>query len=112
MPIVVSYGSIRCGVGPRIRATSVIVRLAGGGRVRTMSTLAVRHIANDPAQFEVRRVDGKTGPLLSVVSPIGFPVEGRPDSDLIEELRWYRKTFPEYPFGLPIATEKKTTNLA
>jgi hypothetical protein len=59
-----------------------------------MSTLTVGHVASDPAQFEVRRVDGKTGPLSPVVSPIGFPVEGRPGSDLIEELRRYRETFP------------------
>jgi hypothetical protein len=46
----------------------------------------------------VRRLDGKTGPRSPVVSPIGFPVEGRPDSDLIRELRWYLESFLGYPF--------------
>ena len=32
-------------------------------------------------------------------SPFGFPVEGRPDSDLMHELQWYLEKFLEYPFS-------------
>src|ERR1700689_5512670 len=65
-----------------------------------MSTLTVRHVGDsDPAQFHVQRPDGKsTKDPSAVISPIGFPVEGRPDSDLMQELRWYLEKFLGYPF--------------
>ena len=65
-----------------------------------MSTLTVRHVADsDPARFHVLRHDGKsTKDPATVLSPIGFPVEGRPDGDLMRELRWYLEQFLGYPF--------------
>ena len=65
-----------------------------------MSTLTIRHVGDsDPPQFQVLRPDLKsTKDPATVKSPVGFPVEGRPDSDLIRELRWYLETFLEYPF--------------
>jgi hypothetical protein len=66
----------------------------------TMKTLIVRHVdQSDPAQFQVVRLpDGKTiGPVV-VPSPVGFPVAGRPNSDLMRELRWYLEGFLDYPF--------------
>ena len=61
------------------------------------STLLIRHIPDSGFQV-VRLRDGKTTEPAAVVSPVGFPVEGRPDSDLMRELQWYLETFLEYPF--------------
>jgi len=54
-----------------------------------MYTLIIRHIAKSkPAQFEVLRGGDMKGTGSVVVpSPIGFPVKGRPDSGLMQELR-------------------------
>jgi hypothetical protein len=64
-----------------------------------MKTLMIRHVAkSEPAQFQViRQRDGKSTDPTSITSPFGFPVEGRPESDLICELNWYLETFLEYP---------------
>lgn len=63
-------------------------------------TLTIKHIAgSDPASFLViRQRDSKTSPPVAVISPIGFPIEGRPNSDLLRELQWYLETFLDYPF--------------
>jgi hypothetical protein len=65
-----------------------------------MNTLIIRHVAkSEPAEFQVvRQRDGKSTDPTSVASPFGFPVEGRPESDLICELNWYLETFLDYPF--------------
>jgi|GEM_PF-2341052 hypothetical protein len=67
-----------------------------------MSTLRIQHIAGqDPPQFEVIRLssdDAKRAPAAAVQPPNTFPVEGRPNSNLIRELRWYLEDFLEYPF--------------
>ncbi len=67
-----------------------------------MNTLIISHIPeSDPPQFQVDRIareDHKSSEPARVVSPFGFPVEGRPDSDLMQELRWYLEDFLEYPF--------------
>jgi tetratricopeptide (TPR) repeat protein len=65
-----------------------------------MNTLIVRHVGSgDAAEFRVERQDGKISQKnVPVVSPVGFAVEGRPDSDLMRELRWYLETFLDYPF--------------
>jgi hypothetical protein len=64
------------------------------------STLIVRHLpGSHPAAFQVARLsDGKTAEPASPPSPVGFPVEGRPNSDLMRELQWYLETFLDYPF--------------
>jgi hypothetical protein len=60
----------------------------------------IRHIpGSHPAAFQVTRLsDGKTAEPASPPSPVGFPVEGRPNSHLMRELQWYLKTFLDYPF--------------
>ncbi len=65
-----------------------------------MNTLVIRHITgSNPASFQVSRQDGKSTPKPAVIpSPIGFPVEKRPNTDLMNELRWYLETFLDYPF--------------
>ena len=65
-----------------------------------MQTLIIRHIGeSDPSQLRVvRRSDGKSTDGVEVPSPVGFAVEGLPESDLMGELRWYLEDFLTYPF--------------
>ena len=35
---------------------------------------------------------------MKLPSPVGFPVQGRPNSDLMAELRWYLEIFLDHPF--------------
>jgi hypothetical protein len=64
------------------------------------TTLRIAHVAgSDPAAFQVIRLsDGKTAPPATPLSPVGFPVDGRPSSDLMHELQWYLEGFLDYPF--------------
>ncbi|MDC0685032.1 CHAT domain-containing tetratricopeptide repeat protein [Sorangium atrum] len=65
-----------------------------------MATLCIRHVAaSDPPQFEVAQPAGRSAQPVAVVSPAGFPVEGRPNSDLLGELQWYLEGFLDYPFS-------------
>ena len=65
-----------------------------------MHTLVLRHVADsDPPRFQVTRPGGRATSALAVVPPTGFPVEGRPGSDLLKELQWYLETFLDYPFS-------------
>jgi len=69
--------------------------------VLDMSTLIIRHTGGggDGASFHVERLtDGKRTKPVDIDSPVGFPVEGRPHSGLIRELRWYLEWFLDYPF--------------
>src|SRR5947207_3064413 len=63
--------------------------------------LMVQHVAgSDPSAFEVLRLaDGRRGEAAVVAPPVGFPVEGRPSSDLATELQWYLERFLDYPFS-------------
>lgn len=66
-----------------------------------MNTLIIRHTGegDQPRFCIVRGSDGKsTTKANPVASPVGFPVKGRPTSDLVHELRWYLETFLGYPF--------------
>ena len=65
-----------------------------------MAKIIVQHLdGSDPPQFHVvRQSDGKSVGPIAVPSPIGFPVEGMPNSHLMKELRWYLETFLDYPF--------------
>ncbi len=66
-----------------------------------MNTLIVRHTGgpDDEPKFHVERLeDGKRTKPAVIRPPVGFPVEGRPNSDLMRELRWYLETFLGYPF--------------
>ncbi len=71
-----------------------------------MSTLRIQHCPSDGEdRFQVVRVgDSKTTRAVAVAPPVGFPVEGRPDSDLMREMRWYLEDFLGYPF--PPETER------
>jgi tetratricopeptide (TPR) repeat protein len=64
------------------------------------ATLRIAHIPGSiPASFQVVRIkDGKTTPPAAPPSPLGFPVVGRPNSDLLRELQWYLEGFLDYPF--------------
>ena len=65
------------------------------------TTLVIRHLDDtDPPKFEVERLsdDPKRTKPTTVPSPVGFPVKGRPNSDLLQELRWYLEDFLTYPF--------------
>jgi len=64
------------------------------------NTLTVRHVPqSDPVSFQVVRLrDGKTSQPAAVPVPHSFPVEGRPNSNLMLELQWYLETFLDYPF--------------
>ncbi len=66
-----------------------------------MNSLIICHLeGSDPPQFQVRRLsDGKDAEKCTVRPPLSYPVEGRPDSDLMTELRWYLESFLDYPFS-------------
>ncbi len=51
------------------------------------------------AQFQVTRTDPfKTSNPVEIPSPYKWPVEGRPNSNLMAELQWYLERFLGYPF--------------
>ena len=64
------------------------------------TTLIVRHLPeSEPSRFLLTRLsDGKTTEPVEVPSPFLFPVEGRSDSNLMHEMRWYLEDFLDYPF--------------
>lgn len=51
-----------------------------------------------PPAFFVRFAGGRVTDPRPISSPHEFPVKGRPNSDLMTELRWYLEHFLEYPF--------------
>ncbi|MBC8204838.1 MAG: hypothetical protein H8E87_04930 [FCB group bacterium] len=59
------------------------------------NTLIIKHIKKtDPPEFFVwRQSDGKATEQVIVQSPFGFPVEDRPNSELMTELQWYLEEF-------------------
>ena len=64
-----------------------------------MNTLILRHVKQSaPTSFlVVRQSDGAASEPCMVPSPVGYPVEGRPNSDLLKDLRWYLEAFLELP---------------
>jgi len=68
--------------------------------VSATHTLFIQHVPpGKPPQFRLlRQSDGKTTEPATIPSPAGHPVEGRPGSDLVRELRWYLEWFLDYPF--------------
>lgn len=51
------------------------------------------------AQFQVTRADPfRQSKPVEISSPYKWPVEGRPDSNLMAELQWYLERFLGYPF--------------
>jgi tetratricopeptide (TPR) repeat protein len=65
-----------------------------------VAALAVEHVeSSSPPAFKLTRVsDGKALGAVALPSPYAFPVEGRPASNLMRELRWYLEGFLDYPF--------------
>jgi len=64
-----------------------------------LNTLILRHVkGSEPTSFlVVRQSDGAASEPCAVPSPVGYPVEGRPNSDLLQDLRWYLEQFLELP---------------
>jgi tetratricopeptide (TPR) repeat protein len=67
---------------------------------RQLPALAIEHVeGSSPPAFKLTRLDdGKSLLPVVVASPYDFPVEGRPNSPLMRELRWYLEQFLDYPF--------------
>jgi tetratricopeptide (TPR) repeat protein len=64
-----------------------------------MHTLIIHHTGSSPDRFELQRAsDSKRIQSVEIPSPDSFPVQGRPDSNLSKELRWYLEEFLDYPF--------------
>jgi tetratricopeptide (TPR) repeat protein len=66
----------------------------------TSAALAIEHVdKSTPAAFTLKRLpDGKSAAAVEIASPYEFPVEGQPNSNLMQELRWYLEKFLDYPF--------------
>jgi hypothetical protein len=64
------------------------------------TTLTILHVTDStPAAFQVIRASNEKDAYLALPpSPVGFPVEGRPGRDLMQELQWYLETFLNYPY--------------
>ena len=64
------------------------------------TALIVRHLPkSEPSRFQLTRLsDGKSTEPVEVPSPFLFPVDGRSDSNLMHEMRWYLEDFLDYPF--------------
>ena len=60
-------------------------------------TLIIRHEGD--LQFVVSRLeDGKISSPITLEAPDSIQVEGRPNSHLLSDLRWYLEHFLDYPF--------------
>ena len=68
-----------------------------------MIIIIIRHVAGgERGGFQVQRVqkdDVKSTESVEIVSPVGFPVEGRSNSELMTDLRWYLERFLDFPFS-------------
>ena len=67
-----------------------------------MHTLIIRHVGDEAERyrFQVERLrDGKRGDATTLTAPEAIQVQGRPDSNLSLDLRWYLEEFLEYPFA-------------
>ncbi len=67
-----------------------------------MPTLTIRHVnagETGAAKFQASGEQGQAGDTAEIKPPVGFPVDGRPNSDLHSELKWYLEEFLNYPFS-------------
>src|ERR1039458_1406015 len=64
------------------------------------ATLAIAHeeTSSPPAFILTRLSDGKSAAPVTISSPYQFPVESQPNSNLMDQLRWYLEHFLDYPF--------------
>ena len=62
--------------------------------------LIIRHLASDgPNRFRVENPgNAKTADPATILPPDRIQVEGRPNSNLLQDLRWYLEDFLTYPF--------------
>ncbi len=65
-----------------------------------IGAVGIDHVENSsPPAFKLTRLfDTKSLTPVAIASPYKTRVEGRPDSDLMRELRWYLEHFLDYPF--------------
>ena len=65
-----------------------------------MSTLRIHHVPGEgETRFYVQQLPvGKATQPAAITAPADFPVESRPNSNLVRELRWYLEEFLGYPF--------------
>ncbi len=70
-----------------------------------MEAIIISHLAGtQPARFEVIRPNGQRAPDVELPSPFEFPVQDRPNDNLMSQLCWYLEEFLDYPF--PPRTEQ------
>ncbi len=65
-----------------------------------MPTLIIRHLPSptpEDDRFQLD-LDGHAAAPVRVPAAAGYTVEGRPQDDLMSEVRWYLEDFLEYPF--------------
>ena len=58
--------------------------------------LIVRH--SEDLRFLITRPDGKVSEPVALTPPDAVAVEGRPESNLLQDLGWYLERFLNYPF--------------
>ncbi len=65
-----------------------------------MPPLIIRHLPGPTPEDDRFQLDfgGHVTAPVRVPAAAGYPVEGRPNDDLMSELRWYLEDFLEYPF--------------
>src|SRR5919204_4167969 len=66
-----------------------------------MHTLIIRHVRREGEQhrYQVWRPDGKSAEEAVISAPEALQVDGRPNSNLSRDLRWYLEEFLGYPFA-------------
>jgi tetratricopeptide (TPR) repeat protein len=70
------------------------------GEIPLQTPLVLRHVPKtDPPLFQVMESAGRATEPRPVPPADRFSVEGRPDSHLMRELRWYLEDFLGYPFS-------------
>jgi hypothetical protein len=93
-------GAIRRPSGYDAIPPSVQNQSSDGRSGCALSTLRIHHVPGEgESRFYVQRLPGgKTTKPAAISAPADFPVEGRSDSNLVRELRWYLEEFLGYPF--------------
>ena len=72
-----------------------------GGRDSAQCAQVIIHQKFSPSSIRTvltRLSDGKHLSAVAIASPHEHPVEDRPNSNLMRELRWYLENFLEFPF--------------
>ena len=66
-----------------------------------MHMLIIRHLCSKEGQHtcQAQRPDGRVGDEAVIQAPDAMAVEGRPNSNLSLDLRWYLEQFLDYPFS-------------